>query len=397
MGNCESLCSESKSKNFLELESENITPGLMQSRFQNILNESNNQTKLLFSQNKEIIDKEVENMKNDENIITFAAKLPINFKAEEKTSDKNSKTSLIESEKRFSRKSISKNLSESINKSKDLSEKRHSNSEIQIDNFSSSEPFNLNRVSFVLDRKSFNELFLTFTDIDKIKNSDSKKVKKFVNGDVYFGDWDPKFKKHGKGTFFWKTGAKITCNWIKNKADGYGKYIGSDGSCYEGFWKDNLAEGYGEFFNLEKYQYRGFWQNDQQSGKGEEIWPNGDVYQGDFLNGQKNGFGCMTFHDEIKLEGHFIDNKIHGKGRLFFKECVIEGDWQSGMLNGDFIIKWSKGQIFKGISDIENKKITGKFDSLNNKDCPIINENLKLILNRIHSDIKNHFSLVFSK
>ena len=88
----------------------------------------------------------------------------------------------------------------------------------------------------------------------------SHKVVFYYNGH-YEGEFMSE-KKHGTGTFFWKTGHKYIGDWQEDKRTGKGIYVLADGEKYEGEFLNGEFHGRGVYYykNGEKKE-EGTWKN----------------------------------------------------------------------------------------------------------------------------------------
>ena len=119
----------------------------------------------------------------------------------------------------------------------------------------------------------------------------------FPNGEIYEGEYSPKRKRNGKGSYTYQDGSKYTGQYINNKAHGFGRLEHVSGEYYEGNWANDQAEGYGEYKNTDGTIYKGQWKKDLQHGIGSEFWLNGNTFEGDFRMGEKNGKGILKLRD----------------------------------------------------------------------------------------------------
>lgn len=58
-------------------------------------------------------------------------------------------------------------------------------------------------------------------------------IKKWVNGDLYSGEWKSD-NREGEGQFVWSNGNKYIGQWKKNKKNGLGTYLRMNGDKYVG-------------------------------------------------------------------------------------------------------------------------------------------------------------------
>lgn len=64
----------------------------------------------------------------------------------------------------------------------------------------------------------------------------------YVNKDVYEGNF-LNGKKHGQGTYHYKTGGKYKGEWIEDKKSGYGIMEFANKDKYEGYWLKGQRSG----------------------------------------------------------------------------------------------------------------------------------------------------------
>ena len=190
----------------------------------------------------------------------------------------------------------------------------------------------------------------------------------------------------GKGSLYYKNGAKYEGIFIENKLNGIGRYITENGICYEGIFKKGILEGKGLQIILEEdgskiiyigtlknyikegkgiletktFKYEGTFKNDKRNGKGIIIYKdNGNIYQGDFLNDNINGFGIYTFKNKQSYEGQVVNGVFHGNGTYKWTDgTYFKGTYVNGNREGIGEYKFSNGKIFKG--PFKNGKPHGK-------------------------------------
>lgn len=68
--------------------------------------------------------------------------------------------------------------------------------------------------------------------------------------------------KHGKGTQYWKDGAKYTGDWRNGMAEGEGVFYHANGDVYTGEFYQDRANGFGVYVHANGQRYEGFWKND---------------------------------------------------------------------------------------------------------------------------------------
>ncbi len=174
-----------------------------------------------------------------------------------------------------------------------------------------------NKYSFFENEKitesDINYLLKNYPSLNDGEEIKIKPINKIENGAFYYGEWDSKGNKHGRGIQLWPDGSKYFGYWINNKANKKGKLIHADGDIYEGEWVNDKAEGYGIYSHIDGAKYEGYWKDDKQEGKGKEIWPDGNSYEGEYVAGNKQGKGKFIWSDGSMYEGDFLNNNIEGE------------------------------------------------------------------------------------
>jgi len=157
-------------------------------------------------------------------------------------------------------------------------------------------------------------------------------------GDIYIGEINPNFEKHGTGLYFYgKTGDIYSGDFKNSEKTGFGMFLSGagdsyfgemlagkkhgegifrwhDGASYSGMFADNMKNGRGKNIFADGSVYEGDYANDIKHGSGKYIWSNGDVYEGDFVNDLYEGFGKYTWASGDYYEGEFNFNTLHGEG-----------------------------------------------------------------------------------
>ena len=164
-----------------------------------------------------------------------------------------------------------------------------------------------------ITESDINYLFKNYPSLNDGEETTIKPITKIENGAFYYGEWDKKGKKHGRGIQLWPDGSKYFGYWINNKANKKGKLIHRDGDIYDGEWLNDKAEGFGVYSHIDGAKYEGFWKDDKQEGKGKEIWPDGNSYEGEYVAGNKQGKGKFIWNDGSIYEGNFMNNNIEGE------------------------------------------------------------------------------------
>nr|CAB3263907.1 MORN repeat-containing protein 3-like [Phallusia mammillata] len=156
-----------------------------------------------------------------------------------------------------------------------------------------------------------------------------------VNGDEFTGEWLDN-KKHGKGTYKWKsTGGIYDGDWKNGKRNGFGtlsfpdKKAGKFKKQYSGGWKNDMKHGYGTFFYNDVEYYEGEWFADNRCGWGRMYFADGSVYEGEWDEDKCNGRGMLKLDNENRYEGEWKGGKKNGRGQFFYLDTgqLYEGVW----------------------------------------------------------------------
>ena len=101
-------------------------------------------------------------------------------------------------------------------------------------------------------------------------------------------------------------------------------------------------EGPGVMIHEGKGFYIGNWKNGKREGYGRYSWPDGAEYQGYFVEGNMQGIGTFMYTNKDIFKGEFRDNTRNGKGRYFYKSSNYldfdEGEWQYGEMTVTAVI-----------------------------------------------------------
>jgi hypothetical protein len=119
-----------------------------------------------------------------------------------------------------------------------------------------------------------------------------KKTQCIYDEDKYVGDLKS-FRRHGEGTYFWKSGNTYTGKWVEDKREGYGIEKFPGGARYTGEFKNSLFNGSGVY-----------------------IYPDGGKHEGKWKNGKKEGKGISTLANGNRIEGEFKDGKLLTKEKI---------------------------------------------------------------------------------
>jgi hypothetical protein len=155
---------------------------------------------------------------------------------------------------------------------------------------------------------------------------------------------------------------------VNGKRHGKGTYTYKSGSKYEGDWEDGRKSGQGKFEYLQKDGsafYEGQWMADQRHGRGVYTYPNGDKYDGQWQNGARHGDGTYTFAaDGTVLKGRWAEGKFSGNGRWILPNGTqYVGGWKEGVPSGPGAFAFPHGSIQYGVfsavtvEDKDQKKV----------------------------------------
>jgi hypothetical protein len=134
--------------------------------------------------------------------------------------------------------------------------------------------------------------------------------------------------------------------WCSDRMHGEGQYLWPDGSFYQGTWVADSRSGQGNERLSDGSQYQGSFMNNTRNGLGTMLYPDGSKYEGNWLHEHWNGHGTFTSADGSALEGAFTKGVIHGYGieRDAKSEFSYEGDWKSGIREGQGVLKTPVGE-----------------------------------------------------
>ena len=236
------------------------------------------------------------------------------------------------------------------------------NSFINNNNYDSDENIYTQLEEEQITESDINYLFNNYIPLKDGEEVQIKPLTQIENGALYYGEWDSKGNKHGRGIQLWPDGSKYSGYWINNKANKRGKLIHRDGDVYEGEWLDDKAEGYGIYSHIDGAKYEGFWKDDKQEGKGKEIWPDGNSYEGEYSGGNKQGKGKFIWSDGSIYEGDFMNNNIEGKGIYKWADNrIYNGNWKNNQMDGYGEFTWPDGRSYKGGYKNDKKEGYGIF------------------------------------
>jgi len=154
----------------------------------------------------------------------------------------------------------------------------------------------------------------------------------YKDGSTYEGE--KQFgKRHGYGTFNFKSGGQYRGAWFNGKMTGKGTLLYIDGStAYEGEWLEGKFHGRGILFNEVKQDLKAsclatYYHNFDDS----NSWVK---YEGGFSYDLREGTGTITFTDGSRFEGNFRGDKIDGYGKMYLGTGdLLEGIWVENRLS----------------------------------------------------------------
>lgn len=161
---------------------------------------------------------------------------------------------------------------------------------------------------------------------------------KFINGNLYWGEWNENGKICGRGKY----------------------YIPEENVLVDGVWDDGICKK-GMILLPEGY-YEGEIENNLFSGNGKMIYKDGRTYEGEWSKGNKDGNGCLTWSDRSKYWGHFKNDMINGEGEFNWANgYYYKGEITNEAFNGYGMLKGNNGSIYIGDFKGGAYHGTGKF------------------------------------
>lgn len=193
--------------------------------------------------------------------------------------------------------------------------------------------------------------------------------------DSYNGEWKSG-RKHGRGTYHWKTGECYTGDWQSNARHGKGINRWSNGAQYEGEWQYNKQHGTGTYkappsslahssasstnqsinqlipipVASSLVSYTGSWAVGLKHGEGLAVYEDGTVYHGSWNGDKMHGQGELVSKDGSSYVGSFVADRFSGHGVCERSGDVFEGEFSNNLMNGDG--RWAK---------LNGEQITGQF------------------------------------
>ena len=192
-----------------------------------------------------------------------------------------------------------------------------------------------------------------------------------------------KNKRHGHGTYNFKSGDKYSGQWNRGNKHGQGTYYYPSGNKYVGQWKNDYKHGQGTMTYKNGLIEKGVWQNNKFIGsKSEKSFFKNQIKAKDTIKSNQtnkcpssgykdNCIGRITYTSGNVYEGSFKNNKRHGQGTFYFNKGKWKGDkyigqWKDNQPYGVGTYKYANGDIYEGESLNEEKHVQGtyKFSSL---------------------------------
>eukprot|EP00947_MAST-08B_sp_MAST-8B-sp1_P005081 g5081.t1 len=166
------------------------------------------------------------------------------------------------------------------------------------------------------------------------------------NGDRYYGDFDHlNFKKEGRGTMFYFSGARYEGDWVDDLHDGRGTFTYRNGDVYTGSWRKGMKHGLGRItYSSVRCQYDGAWVDGRREGYGE--WRDlrtGEHYQGMWQGGEREGRGVLRLSTGDYYAGSFALGHMEGYGewRSSRTGMTIYGLWRESMFQEELFMQGS--------------------------------------------------------
>lgn len=160
---------------------------------------------------------------------------------------------------------------------------------------------------------------------------------RLYDGSVYRGEFDEKFRLHGRGFRFFPDNSIYIGKFFGGHAKGEGKYLTPEKVLIEGNFV-SVDEGVSTY-NGTSLVVQGY---------GSESWPDGTTYLGYFHMGEKEGQGTLT-HNGCIYEGEFYNGLFNGAGKMAYANGdVYEGNWRDSLKHGKGELRQKNGKIYKG-------------------------------------------------
>lgn len=214
-------------------------------------------------------------------------------------------------------------------------------------------------------------------------NRDAMEIIKYAGlADIYDGEKTADGLKHGKGSIFYKSGARYEGEWRNDVEHGHGSKLWADedvqdgGGTYVGEFRNGVFQGHGkrtygvgpnagdvfegEYLNGKRCGkgrytwangsfYEGEWLNNCQHGQGQYSYSNGASYVGEFKNDMRWGKGKFVYSNGRRYEGEFKMGEEWGEGTTHYKDGgVYVGQWVDGKRSGKGRMQWADGDVYDG-------------------------------------------------
>ncbi|EEH58222.1 uncharacterized protein MICPUCDRAFT_16190, partial [Micromonas pusilla CCMP1545] len=160
----------------------------------------------------------------------------------------------------------------------------------------------------------------------------------YSNGNAYVGEWKDG-KKHGRGVYAWRSGARYDGEWFRGAMHGVGALVSADGvTAYRGSFFAGEKRGLGRQTFANGDAHEGLWKDGVPHGPGTYAWASGDEYNGEFRDGAMSGWGTLVF---------FRDGGGDGGGDR--RGDRHDGEWEDGLEHGNGVYTWhDTGATFSG-------------------------------------------------
>lgn len=124
------------------------------------------------------------------------------------------------------------------------------------------------------------------------------------------------------GHYVFASGERYSGTLVMGSKEGYGVYKYMNGNVYDGEWKKDKKHGKGKYdYFLTGESYEGDWYMGEKRGEGEFTFSYGQTYKGGWLKNEKSGYGTITFQSGAIFEGLWQNvDLFHPRTRLTEKE-----------------------------------------------------------------------------
>ncbi|XP_027145452.1 radial spoke head 10 homolog B isoform X2 [Larimichthys crocea] len=174
---------------------------------------------------------------------------------------------------------------------------------------------------------------------DWVKNNrEGWGVRCYPSGNIYFGEWKNNLR-HGEGTMRWlKLGQQYVGMWQNGVQHGRGTHVwilkGADESHYSqcnkytGDFAQGQWHGRGAFYYASGAIYEGEWRNNKRHGQGKFTFKDGHVFDGEFVDNQTMTLNLNGNRDPTSLCGTFSlsdsDSSILGPDMALNIGCLLD-------------------------------------------------------------------------